>query len=1165
MADADFNVKAIISAQTSQFEKGIKNAQSSINTMSKSIQGVQKLLKSAFSVIGIGASIKAITDFGKECVKSADSANKSLNILNNTLKVTGATAWTSSEELVKMSEDIAHSTNYTVGEIQDMQSVLLGFKNITGETFKEASDAITDMATVMGMDLKSAVQTVGKALDDPIKGLDSLKRQGFAFTDQQKEEMKVLVENGEILKAQNMILAELNTTYGGAAKAAQSSFDKQKDAAIELKEALGNQLIPIFNRFAENSAIGMNKLAEITNKIDFAGIVAHVEYVVDIVKQFLMMFYNNIKETFSKLGIQLEFSSDIFETWKQNIYNILNNVYKLIQNAFGLIKALIDADWQVAWEFAKLIVMRTANSIQVYVDSIVGDFKEKMHTILTVAQIASHLFPSSVSTALNAALKGLDSFVNKSDDKRNQLEKQIEASEKRIQELTGKTANIELENLDEIATKKKKYQKEAQDAILQLSNTTEVEIDDMRSKWEKFFDETSKNITASIKSLKEKIEKDAKDWSDVVDSLYSNFKNVSSSLFKSLGEELVGAGEGFEDFATVALNALSEVLAALGAQLAALAVTKAMAYSYGEAAAAAAAAAAAFVASGTTAAVADNLSSIEDEIEAIGDAADKSGRSLKEFIKRLEDIKNGVSGTTKNLISSVNEYRTLFEESQSEMINKLENLASERERVLAELQNLRDELEAAQLLSYVPELGTQIYAGILKSNLRKRMNELLQYLDLLQNQIQTLGNISKEAFEQSKQIIENTLNLYQDQIKENNKTIQSYRDLYQSQLRYYTLLEEYAKLSDEEKSKLQAEYDQGNVINLLTQIEEAQKFSQIVIAEQKTNIQELIMDIYNSLGTSGQTIGETLVNNIISGATKEDFLTNMKDFLRENLIKLAVYTESFQNKLAEVGAKLSAALLGSGSISGLRAELEALWTTASTQAQAAEEIISSVFGDLDEVIEETTENIDESLEEIEEHLSTFEEAMKSFRETISDLGGDLASQLIEGLNKGLNGGDFLDNMKKWIRKMLIQSVVYTESMKAEIEAIGSAISKAIEGGFTETTFHEIRRDLSWVFEQANQTIENIDNILNSVFDGYATGTNNATRGLHLVGEQGPELVKFRGGEQVLNAANTNKALSGMGKTINQNITFNNLQDTTAFNMMQQLKAYNRQMAINGIM
>ena len=72
--------------------------------------------------------------------------------------------------------------------------------------------------------------------------------------------------------------------------------------------------------------------------------------------------------------------------------------------------------------------------------------------------------------------------------------------------------------------------------------------------------------------------------------------------------------------------------------------------------------------------------------------------------------------------------------------------------------------------------------------------------------------------------------------------------------------------------------------------------------------------------------------------------------------------------------------------------------------------------------------------------------------------------------------------------------------------------------------------------------------------------------MYLVGEAGPELVQFNGGERVLNNRNTNKVLSEMGSNSGNtfNVTFNNLQDTTAFAMMNQLKQYNRQMAINGV-
>lgn len=84
--------------------------------------------------------------------------------------------------------------------------------------------------------------------------------------------------------------------------------------------------------------------------------------------------------------------------------------------------------------------------------------------------------------------------------------------------------------------------------------------------------------------------------------------------------------------------------------------------------------------------------------------------------------------------------------------------------------------------------------------------------------------------------------------------------------------------------------------------------------------------------------------------------------------------------------------------------------------------------------------------------------------------------------------------------------------------------------------------------------------------GFANGTNDAPRGLALVGEAGPELVKFRGGEQVLNNKNTQKLLadSGKGGSI-FNVTFNNTQDTTAFAMLNQLKQYQRNLAFSGIL
>lgn len=82
---------------------------------------------------------------------------------------------------------------------------------------------------------------------------------------------------------------------------------------------------------------------------------------------------------------------------------------------------------------------------------------------------------------------------------------------------------------------------------------------------------------------------------------------------------------------------------------------------------------------------------------------------------------------------------------------------------------------------------------------------------------------------------------------------------------------------------------------------------------------------------------------------------------------------------------------------------------------------------------------------------------------------------------------------------------------------------------------------------------------------YAEGTEDAESGVALVGEEGPELVRFRGGEQVLNNRDTMGLLSSPARSGSVfNVTFNNTVDTTAFTMMKQMKGWQRSLAFNAV-
>lgn len=148
---------------------------------------------------------------------------KAIRLVEATLRATGAAAWISKDEVLALSEELEALSGVGKEEIRTMETVLLGFKNIKGDNFKEAALQIMNMATVMEMDLTSAAQAVGKALDDPVAGINSLTRQGFRFSESQKTLLESMVATGHIAEAQKIILDELATTYGGAAEAAGST------------------------------------------------------------------------------------------------------------------------------------------------------------------------------------------------------------------------------------------------------------------------------------------------------------------------------------------------------------------------------------------------------------------------------------------------------------------------------------------------------------------------------------------------------------------------------------------------------------------------------------------------------------------------------------------------------------------------------------------------------------------------------------------------------------------------------------------------------------------------------------------------------------------------------------------------------------------------------
>jgi phage-related protein len=138
-------------------------------------------------------------------------------------------------------------------QIQQSTNLLLTFTNIKGASLDAATAISVDMAQAMGGAPKDAAIQLGKALNDPIKGITALSRVGVTFSDEQKAMIQAMQEAGDTAGAQGIILAELNKEFGGsaaAAAAADGGWAQFNDRMGEAKEAVGTALLPLLGMLA---------------------------------------------------------------------------------------------------------------------------------------------------------------------------------------------------------------------------------------------------------------------------------------------------------------------------------------------------------------------------------------------------------------------------------------------------------------------------------------------------------------------------------------------------------------------------------------------------------------------------------------------------------------------------------------------------------------------------------------------------------------------------------------------------------------------------------------------------------------------------------------------------------------------------------------------------
>ena len=253
-------------------------SQKSLQTLEKKVGSISKGINRTLGAIGIGLSAAAFINFTKEAIRGAEAAeiaDRRLLQVTESMDLFGKRSEQVTTRLSKLADTQELLTGVQAESIKQVQATLMTFGSLAKSadevngSFDRATKAALDLAAAgFGSAETNAIQ-LGKALNDPIKGLTALAKSGVTFTEAEKERIKVLVESNKIGEAQALILAAIEKQVGGTAAATVSSSARMEAAFGQVSDAVGLVLLPYLEKFTAwlASPGGQEKIQEIINTL----------------------------------------------------------------------------------------------------------------------------------------------------------------------------------------------------------------------------------------------------------------------------------------------------------------------------------------------------------------------------------------------------------------------------------------------------------------------------------------------------------------------------------------------------------------------------------------------------------------------------------------------------------------------------------------------------------------------------------------------------------------------------------------------------------------------------------------------------------------------------------------------------------------------------------
>jgi len=243
-------------ADASRAVRGFKEAADAASRMTG---GLTKI-GGALAVFGgnlLTSAASGLFGLFKDAVGGAQEAARNMRVLESQIHALGPAGQKAFAGASEFANQLSEAIGVDDDDIRAVEAKLASFPgafkkgSLGAQGMERAIKAAFDLQAIGIGNAETNILQIGKALNDPVKGMTALTRAGVTFTDEQKKQIANAIKHNDLAKAQSILLQGIESNAKGAAAAAASPIDRMNVALHNTAEAIVGKMMPYIQKFAD--------------------------------------------------------------------------------------------------------------------------------------------------------------------------------------------------------------------------------------------------------------------------------------------------------------------------------------------------------------------------------------------------------------------------------------------------------------------------------------------------------------------------------------------------------------------------------------------------------------------------------------------------------------------------------------------------------------------------------------------------------------------------------------------------------------------------------------------------------------------------------------------------------------------------------------------------